>query len=75
MRDHRDLVIPAGDGEDATNLGVGESRIDVSGTRGRCRCDLTRGGVLNRYQCRHFGESTHRLLMHLGKRTSGGKRR
>jgi hypothetical protein len=74
VRDHRDLVVPTDDGEDAADLWVGEGGIDVGGTCRRSRTDLTRRRVLNRDQPRHFGEPTHRLFMHLGKRTSRRKR-
>ena len=74
VRDHRDLVVATDDGEDAADLWVGEGGIDVGGTCHRCRCDLTRRRVLDRDQPRHFGEPTHRLLMHLGKGTSRRKR-
>jgi hypothetical protein len=62
------------DGEYAADLWVGEGGIDVGGTCRRCRSDLTRRRVLDRDQPRQFGESTHHLFMHLGKRTSRRKR-
>jgi hypothetical protein len=74
VADHRDLVVPTDDGEDAADLWVGEGGIDVGCTCRRCRSDLTRRCVLDRDQPRQFGEPTHRLLMHCGKRTSRRKR-